>query len=1118
MLLDLDGTIVDLNAAMATAHGTKIESLQGTQYLNLILPEHRAGIQEAFNRVIGNGGVQTLECGCHGGWRESVLRPCFAGDGAVIGVAIFSSGATPLHKSPEELNPEQQRLGFTLQRTKVGLWEFTPATREAWRSREHAEIFGYPPSARPGWSFEEFMSHVHADDRAAVQLAIEHGLATGKGWSFECRILRTDATLRWILVKSEVTPASVQQPRCVSGIVFDITERKEAQLAIRQCEMKFAALADDAPVLIWTSGLDKRCDFFNKPWLAFTGRTFEQESGDGWAEGVHPDDLAHCVETYRTSFDSRKPFRMEYRLRRHDGEYRWLLDHGVPRHDPDGSFVGYVGSCVDITDQKRDRDVAATLGAELRAILNTVPAGVSLTRNRKIVWSNPEHDKLFGYLPGECTGLGTERFYWNSADRSRLEREGEASLRKGECFTTEVEFKRKDGCKFWCRLSGRAVNSACSDEGSIWVLSDITENRRSAELLRLSEARLRESEMRYRAVVEDQTEVICRFTADGTLTFVNEVYCRLFGKSNEELVGSKWHPHAVSDDLGMIQEKLATLSPENPVVVIENRVHTPANGVRFMQFVNRAFFDSTRRLTEMQSVGRDITDQKLAEAALRASEEKHRLLFENAGDSLLVVNDAGSILAANAEACSHLGYSLPELLNMTLSQIEGAAVWSDDPGSSRHSPQLIGQLQETVFRQKGGARLPVELRSHLMNWDGQTASLLICRDLSERKSSEERLRQSQKMEGIGHLAGGMAHEFNNILAAMMMSLGLAQLSGSDSERKELLQELEESCKRSATLIKQLLAFSRQSVMNPKVVDLAEVVSVQARTLRPLLGERIDWEIVIDDGLPPASADKSLIEQVLLNLCLNARDAMSKGGRLRIELGLERVEPERCKSVLDARAGSFLRLSVSDTGCGMDSNTMKLLFEPFFTTKEVGRGTGLGLATSRGIIQQHQGWIEVDSAPGAGSTFRVYLPPAGSDKPARTVPDSGTDKPSGRWTILLVEDDDRLRNLTNRTLKQHGYKVYEAVDGAAAMAIWAGRRDEIDLVYTDMVLPGRMSGLQIVERARVDRPDVKAIITSGYTTEIEEIKKVNTPSIIYLLKPASPQVLLDSIARLLLQKP
>jgi len=388
--------------------------------------------------------------------------------------------------------------------------------------------------------------------------------------------------------------------------------------------------------------------------------------------------------------------------------------------------------------------------------------------------------------------------------------------------------------------------------------------------------------------------------------------------------------------------------------------------------------------------------------------------------------------------------------------------------------------------------------------------LELVEDTTRRAELEERLRQSQKLEAVGHLAGGMAHEFNNLLAALLMNLNLTQRLCYGREAGEMLTEAEGLCRRGSELIKHLLAFSRKSILRLQPLDLAIVVSEQCALLRRLLGERVFMEFVTPGPLALVPADRSLIQQVLMNLCLNARDALGEhNGRLEIRLTQQEISHEHAALHSGAAPGNYVCLSVTDTGCGMDEGTRKRLFEPFFTTKGVGEGTGLGLATALGIVQQHGGWMDVESSLGKGSTFRVYLPSVVRASPQQTTIEPTAPAP-GHGTILLVEDESALRRPTQRLLAQQGYEVVEAASGDEALRIWDTRREEIDLVFTDMVMPGRVSGQQLAERVLADKPGVKVIITSGYPVGEGSGSKTTGQPVVWLPKPCLPNDLLAAV--------
>ncbi len=358
------------------------------------------------------------------------------------------------------------------------------------------------------------------------------------------------------------------------------------------------------------------------------------------------------------------------------------------------------------------------------------------------------------------------------------------------------------------------------------------------------------------------------------------------------------------------------------------------------------------------------------------------------------------------------------------------------------------------------------------------------RDITDQLSLEAQLRQSQKMESIGQLASGVAHDFNNMLTVIQGHSGM--LLAKSSLAPELVEganAILSAAERAAGLTRQLLTFSRKNVMRPQAQDLRRVVSDLAKMLQRLLGETITLEFHPPPELPAVHADTGMIEQVIMNLAVNARDAMPQGGTLTISTQTVEVDEAYAQTHPETRVGAFVRLRVSDTGCGMDRATMTRIFEPFFTTKEVGKGTGLGLATVYGIVKQHEGWIEVSSEVGRGSTFNVLLP-ASSESVKALPPESpvASTVPGGHETILVVEDEPVLREMAQVILQDCGYRVLEAGSGAEALQVWEGNPGSVDLLLTDVVMPGGMSGRELAVKLRAGHTRLKVIFTSGYNLE------------------------------------
>ena len=510
---------------------------------------------------------------------------------------------------------------------------------------------------------------------------------------------------------------------------------------------------------------------------------------------------------------------------------------------------------------------------------------------------------------------------------------------------------------------------------------------------------------------------------------------------------------------------------------------------------------------------RDITERRDAEEALRRSERYYRSLFENAHDAIMLIDPATErILDVNRRACDLYGVERQEFLALTLREIAATNAAGDTQEATSLSSSSLHHF-DTVHRRKDGSLMHLEVNYSVVAYGDQKAILMINRDVTERKRLGEQLRQAQKMEAVGRLAGGIAHDFNNLLTVVIgySECLVADLS-TQANAQHMAQEIRTAAERAAELTGQLLAFGRKAIVAPKVLQLNVSIRQTEAMLRRLIGEDIELAIALSAADLKICMDPGQLHQVILNLSLNARDAMPQGGRLTIATASLLLDEQTVRTKPNLQPGPHAVVTVSDTGCGMTPEVLDHLFEPFFTTKEVGKGTGLGLATAYGIIEQAGGQTEVESKPGQGATFRIFLPRV--EVPATDLEIQLPDHPlRGAETVLLVEDERMVRAYTGHVLRERGYQVLEASDGSEALKLCTEHPGPLHLLLTDVVLP-RLSGRELAERSAALRPGLRVLYISGYTGDMVLRHGVIESDVQFLSKPFTPKALAGKVREVL----
>jgi len=1118
--------------------------------LDLVLPEDREYLQQTIGESARTmtpwHGVFRARHPQKGViWIEGHSVPRQEPDGSILWHGFVqdvteSKRAEAMLREREELLREMGRMA------QIGGWEFDALTGEGRWTEEVARIHDLAPDVQP--NKELGLTFYEGNSRDQIARAVEQAIAHGTPYDLELQFVSTKGIRKWVrtMGQPEVKDGRVVKLR---GALQDITGRKRTEEALAAEAARRRILIEgsrDGIVVLDQNGKVFEANRRFAEMLGYSAEEIRQLHVWDWDRDWPRE---RVLETIRAL--GPEGARFESRHWRKDGSF-FEVDLSSSVAELDGQRLVFC-VCHDITERKQAAEDLRESEDRYRLLVEESPEAIGIYQGDQLVFVNTTAVRMLGgKVKTDLLGLRSAQIIHPDDLAAARERTRRRLAGDTNVYPAEVRYVRLDGAVVPVEVSAAPVQFA-GKPAMQFLARDISERKQREELNRLhlhalellsADAPLREVLGAIVALLESGHE-----GWRGSIMLVDGMGTHLFCGAAPRL--PQFYLEAIS--AVPIQSgfgSCGTAAATKKMVMVED-IATHPFWTDYREIALRAGLRACWSIPVLSAQG-DIlatlavyhgqpsipTPEELksiqgvidlagvavrklrAEEALREREEVFSSIVSQAADAIAVVDaDTGRFVEFNTAACEGLGYSREEFANFGLGDIQARYSLEDIQHNIATARQMGGINFESKHLHRDGSLRDVRVGIRPLRIRKRDYLAVVWTDITERMRLESQLRQSQKLEAIGQLAGGVAHDFNNILAAILMQLGLLQMNPAlDPETSQAVTELESEARRAASLTRQLLMFSRRSVLEVKPLDLNDVVRDLLKMLGRLISEQIRLSLEGFTGpLPRVAADAGMLEQVLMNLVVNARDAMPGGGRITISTGVEELNEESASHNADRRPGRFVLLSVSDTGAGMKQEILERIFEPFFTTKEPGKGTGLGLATVHGIVAQHKGWVEVASEVGKGTTFRVFLPAA-----TETAVSPSTELPKvplqrGRETLLLVEDEPNVRRTVGQTLRALGYQVYEAENGQQAMILWQKHGAGVDLLISDMVMPEGITGLELAERLQTDRPSLRVIISSGYSSEIFHAGGIKNEGIWYLPKPYEAKTLAETVRNCLDRK-
>lgn len=1120
---DLDGRVRQINAAYARMLGCSPESLLGTDLSEPTHPDDRARVRLVLDELRAgqrDHAVVEKRYLTHTG-REVWCRVSFALErsaaGAPTGIVRVAEDVSDLKAAEAELTAalarerrarrEADEASATYRHTaallqmacrvvRMGAWWVDLGSEPVltW-SDETFEVFGLPPGR--SMSVDEALTRYTPETRTAVAAALERCIETGEPYAVTGQLLRADGALVWTRSIGEAVRDATGRVTRVQGALLDITEEREAEASISESRRRFQQLADAMPFIVWSAAADGSVDFSNAAFFEYTGVPLDAPAKSRWQPCVHPDDVVVCLDTWAACVRDGVPYEIEYRLRRRDGEYRWFRVNAAPIREADGSIRVWYGTGLDVHENKRLERVASRTAGRLTATIESLTdAFVLVDGDWRFVHVNAGAERLLRKTREELLDADLWTHFRDTAGTVF-----EAHIRRAADERVAVDCDTPyEGLDRWLE-----VRAFPSESGLAIYVRDVTEQRRLDE-------RLRESELRFRQLAKATNDAIWDWNLLTNELWWNEGFETLFGYDRAEIEPTieSWtrrvHPDEREAVVAAVDAAIAACAPGWSG---EYRFGRKDGSYAFVFDRGHILYDSNGRAVRMIGGMTDLTEWKKAEETLAEQAE----LLDHAQDAIFVIDVENQITYWNSGAERLLGWTTVEVVGQRV-----------DTGL-RLDVETVRKCMDEASRDGGwGAELELtsragEVRTVASRWSvlqgktgGTRGVLVIATDVTQRKLIEAQLMRAQRLESVGTLAGGIAHDLNNVLAPILTSVEMLRDGEQDAEKLEDLAVLEASATRGAEMVRQLLDFARGRTDDRREpTDLADVVSDVLRIAHETFPKNVSVRFL--RGVSWAiQADPTQMHQLLMNLCVNARDAMPNGGLLTLAVESVVLDESYAGMNMDARPGPYVLIRVEDIGFGMSQEVQNRIFEPFFTTKEFGKGTGLGLSTCHAIVRNHGGFIHVYSEPHKGTRFKIYLPAEASRTSIDAVAQQISGLPRGDGElVLIVDDEEAIRRVTSRTLERYGYR--SPANGAEAVSLYAQHQKEIAVVLTDMSMPIMDGPATIVALKSID-PDVLIIGSSGLDANGMLAKAMGAGVVDFLPKPYGAEALLQRIHRIL----